>query len=731
MQVRTFVISFLCAFIACFSLFAAPARKGTVVMTQPDGSTFQAILRGDEFVKVKTTIQGHAIVQDKDGWWCYAIFDVDGGRCSSGWRVGETAPIEIMQESMNIPFGVLNESATMKRQAVSFYESEESVLNRIRKHVVTRAGENTQILKHGIVILAEFRDIKFKHGKSSFESMLNQSGYSYNGATGSAKEYFEAQFGTDIKFEFLVSDIVTLPKKRSYYGGNDSDGDDVKPAEMIKDACEAADPMVDFSLYDDDNDGTVDNVFVFFAGPDEAEGADEECIWSHAWYLQTGAGISLTLDDKRINRYACAAELTRKEQGNRVVEYLSGIGTFCHEYCHTFGLPDLYDTDYEQEGGWAAGLWAHTSLMDSGNQNNDGNTPPYFNAVEREILGIAEPVLLETEGNYTLTPIHESNIFYRMNTDTEGEYYLFECRAETGWDRYIGGNGMLVYHIDKSSHNELRWKYYNTVNADESHQCADLLEADSRRDDFTDVNDYVNRVSNIRSVFFPFSNITSLTANSTPPFVFWSGKRSEKNITGIRRNGNDVNFNFLNAQETSGPPYPKDLVAEPFSDAAIIRFESSYAYEGDAMVRWARAGKIETVVSLSPYSPGKYVLLLESLEPAGKTYIVDVWFEKEEMESEVKTVSFMTKRHPQVSWPFIYLNGVDRNSDGSFAAGTRVPLHLYNVSDAVAVQWYMNDRLIDHEGDLYYTINESGILKVVVIWDDGSQDIITKEIVVQ
>ena len=104
---------------------------------------------------------------------------------------------------------------------------------------------------------------------------------------------------------------------------------------------------------------------------------------------------------------------------------------------------------------------------------------------------------------------------------------------------------------------------------------------------------------------------------------------------------------------------------------------------------------------------------------------------KKEPESEVKTVSFMTKRHPPVSWPFIYLNGVSRNSDDSFAAGTRIPLRLYNAADAEAVQWYMDDRPINHEGDWYYTINESGTLKAVVIWDDGSMDVITKEIVVQ
>ena len=63
MQVRKVIISLICAYIVGFSLFASPARRGIVILTQPDGATFQAIMRGDEFIKIKTTSEGHAIVQ--------------------------------------------------------------------------------------------------------------------------------------------------------------------------------------------------------------------------------------------------------------------------------------------------------------------------------------------------------------------------------------------------------------------------------------------------------------------------------------------------------------------------------------------------------------------------------------------------------------------------------------------------------------------------------------------
>jgi hypothetical protein len=58
--------------------------------------------------------------------------------------------------------------------------------------------------------------------------------------------------------------------------------------------------------------------------------------------------------------------------------------------------------------------------MDSGNTNNNGNTPPNFNAIERELLGIAEAQIIETDGQYSLSPVNQSNVFYGLETDQDG-----------------------------------------------------------------------------------------------------------------------------------------------------------------------------------------------------------------------------------------------------------------------------------------------------------------------
>ena len=45
----------------------------------------------------------------------------------------------------------------------------------------------------------------------------------------------------------------------------------------------AAQNGVDFSIYDTDNNGYVDNVFVYYAGYNEAEHGPDNTVWSHRW----------------------------------------------------------------------------------------------------------------------------------------------------------------------------------------------------------------------------------------------------------------------------------------------------------------------------------------------------------------------------------------------------------------------------------------------------------------
>ena len=54
-------------------------------------------------------------------------------------------------------------------------------------------------------------------------------GYSKNGATGSANDYFRASTFEKFDPEFVVYGPYDLPENMSYYGGNDASGNDMNP----------------------------------------------------------------------------------------------------------------------------------------------------------------------------------------------------------------------------------------------------------------------------------------------------------------------------------------------------------------------------------------------------------------------------------------------------------------------------------------------------------------------
>lgn len=708
-------ILFLLTIFLSLSAFAGPVHDRMVTLVQPDGTSFAARFHGDEFVRIKTDMHGRAIMQDGEGWWCYASYEPDGSKVCSGIRVGDKAPSSVISKSLDIPYRKLSENAGMLKKSLTEVRPSLPVLTK------------GQTVKHGLVILAQFANLGFKHTRADFEALLTKEGYMQNNAAGCAKEYFDAQFGGTVDFEFFVSNIVTLSQDLAYYGGNTSVAKGVEsdkaPEEMIIEACRLADPQIDFSLYDDDGDGEVDNVFVFFAGGDEAEGAGDDCIWSHAWYIKDGAGRNLVLDGKTINRYACTSEMTRYlDASGKINQRLAGIGSFCHEYSHTFGLPDMYDTDYESSGGKSDALWVSTSLMDGGNYNNLGSVPPYFNAVEREILGLSEPVVIEKSGVYTLEPVNKGGQCYRINTDEDDEYYLLECRYPTGWDAFIGGKGLLVYHIDKTKRSsgfsdsygkditaDMRWTLYNEVNCRPDHQCADLIEA-------------LPGASNVRNVFYPAYGVTDI--NETV-FSSWSGVKGRFAITGIRMDGENVVFNVIGGDDVV-PPVPESIGCEKFQDAAIITFESDRIYDGEATISWGMTGKDVQTVNVDPYEPGKYAIVLDGLEPR-TSYTATISFVLDEVAGKEGTVSFMTNSD-NGGYPYIYMKNVKRNPDGTFPMGSRLPLRIYNAIGAKDILWTFNGGWISPDKSGYYKVRGDGTLKAVISWSDGSKDVIVKEI---
>ena len=108
------IFAYFVAFLTGITAFAGPAGKSPVYLKQPDGTTFQASIKGDEFVRIKTTATGQAVIQDSDGWWCYATYDQECKIQNTGYKVGRDVPESIKSSSRQIPHSQLRQRALSK-----------------------------------------------------------------------------------------------------------------------------------------------------------------------------------------------------------------------------------------------------------------------------------------------------------------------------------------------------------------------------------------------------------------------------------------------------------------------------------------------------------------------------------------------------------------------------------------------------------------------------------------
>ena len=104
------------------------------------------------------------------------------------------------------------------------------------------SADGAYLAPRGLVILANFSDVKFKaeNTQAAFDSLMNVKGYTYHGVSNSVRDYFIDQSHGKYTPEFDVYGPVTVNHTMKYYGENDADGYDKNAEQLIKDACNAA-----------------------------------------------------------------------------------------------------------------------------------------------------------------------------------------------------------------------------------------------------------------------------------------------------------------------------------------------------------------------------------------------------------------------------------------------------------------------------------------------------------
>ena len=332
-------------------------------------------------------------------------------------------------------------------------------LPKIRKN-----WDSTRVYKQ-MAVLVTFRDVDFKmeDPRATYDSIFNYPGFNKRLGPGSVADYFRDQSGGFLNLSFDVYGPIKLDTLACPYQ-TPTDKTRNYGKEQFRQATTQVFnqyPDVDYKQYDWNGDGQIEQVVYVYAGLCGNQG---EGSYGYIWPNTGSFSTVKTPDGVKISNFTGSGELWRNNLGS------CGIGTICHEFSHSLGLPDIYPTSNDA-GYSAVDEW---DLMDGGNFTNYGWCPPDYSPLEKMLFGWLKPVeLTDPVTIKDMKPTHDGGEVYIIY-NTASDYYLLENRQWKGWSLGVPGRGLVIYHVvydeskwSSNSVNNVKGKYrYKLVHAD-------------------------------------------------------------------------------------------------------------------------------------------------------------------------------------------------------------------------------------------------------------------------
>lgn len=423
------------------------------------------------------------------------------------------------------------------------------------------------------VVLVQFADRPFHAAGNTDEEIIHSFDLFFNskdtaevqsrtGSKGSVSQYFSDQSLGVFTPQFDIIGPITLDNNYSYYGRGkrtDSNISAFYRESMTK--C-VKDFQVDWSHFDNDNNGKVDMVFFIHAGWGEntVSEFDPDAIWAKestsAFSVTDNYGTTVTF-----SCYGVCSEARYKNKGQLMEDVkegspfyptgynpqnlkMDGIGVCIHELSHALGLPDFYDT---RNVAFGMDVW---SVMDYGEYGANGYNPGNYTAYERDFMNWQPLVELNDTCVLRIAPFADGGCGYKItNPANPDEYYIIENRQPKGWDDKIctKGRGLQVTHVDYSIS---RWNS-NTVNTDPNHQRMTIIAANDKYAGTNSAKDSDEWNETLRGNLFPYILPSqSLTDKTTPASIVYAGQFMGQPLYDITQNEDGtVTVYFLQSKE--------------------------------------------------------------------------------------------------------------------------------------------------------------------------------------
>ena len=266
---------------------------------------------------------------------------------------------------------------------------------------------------YSLTLLVDFSDQKAPVSVADVEEWLNKEGFNRDGCNGSVRDYYLDVSNGQLDLTNEVFGWYRAKHPKSWYeslpGYTGSDS-------LMKEVFAYFDPMVDFSRYDNDKDGTTEAINIVYAGPGQTWG---QGLWPHSgWSNERRDGVRLT--------HHQMTDMPGK----------FSIYVFVHESGHMiFGWPDLY--------------W-YGDYCTMGNRAHDLN-PVAINDFYRADQGWI-PFVDVTSNDVSLETTKPGEVCYRYKNparpDKEGLVWSYV--QNKGRNQVLKGSGLLMQHYDFS-----------------------------------------------------------------------------------------------------------------------------------------------------------------------------------------------------------------------------------------------------------------------------------------
>ena len=459
---KKIILCLTLALMTATTVFAAKAKPGITQLQLVDGTIVSATLHGDEHFSYYSLLDGTPLKKCDNGK--YEI---------------------ISTETLN----------ARKATVINTLKTRANGIGSIAPAYFPHSGS-----PKALVILVQFQDVKFKSSDpvatfnhylnadfgttvpSQDAKVFNQQDVNY----GSVKEYFKECSMGKFTPQFDIVGPVTVSQKSAYYGADDKDDTDKNFPQMISEACAQVADKVDFSKYDSNGDKLVDLVYIIYAGYSQSiAGNSDDYLWpksGHGTFLKydkKGNKLSpqeyLIYNGYKVSRFGLNNELNGSSDTK--TPSINGIGLFCHEFSHTMGLPDHYDTEYKNADNQSPEFW---DVMDAGEYTDNGYRPTPYSPWQKMLMGWATPTTLDdTQAQqFTLEPYDQASKAYKIEADVnkdnfrinenysttdptvqekkelmeraKGEFLLLQNIRNEGWYKALPGYGLLIWRIDYS-----------------------------------------------------------------------------------------------------------------------------------------------------------------------------------------------------------------------------------------------------------------------------------------